>query len=239
MSDDTTQQGTPNPADTNPAAGAVTPPAAPQNQDPATAPLHKGLIGEITDPKELANYTKSLESKLVELTLASQAKGSITEPAQSTPPAPAKKSIEEEIEDEIFTNPKGAIKKLNDHILNKVNEIQGKTDQVKQFWNDFYEENPDLKGLDSVVKVVEAYKSAELRPLSITAARKKLSEEVRKHVKSIEARKGVTTEEMPQGGATILGSGGSQPGGSGKPAGKILSFADEMRQFQRSRGQKR
>jgi len=239
MSDD--PKATPNPADTNPAATpaapVVTPPAAAGETDPAKVPLHKGLIGEITDPQELAKYTKTLEEKLVETTLAAQARTQISGEPPVTPP-PAKKAIEEEIEDELFTNPKVALKKYRDSILNEVNQQNARQDQVKQFWNDFYDENTDLKGLDSIVKMVEAKHSAELRPLSISAARKKLADEVRKTVKLIEAKRGVTTEELPNGGATILGSGGAGQGAAVKTPGKILNFADEMRQFQRAKGRK-
>lgn len=205
---------------------------------PEDAPLHKGLAGEIRDPKELAEYTKEIEKKLVEVTLQAQAKGAMPGNQPTVTTAPEKKSIEEEIEDEIFTDPKGALKKYRESILQEVQQVSTREKQVQQFWNDFYEENHDLRGLDRIVKLIEREKAQELAPLKISEARKKLADEVRKAVKLVEARQGTTTEELPEKEHTTLGGGGAPGGGQKKGPAKVLSFVEEMRQFQRSRGKR-
>lgn len=214
------------------------PPVEPPVTPPSEEPIHKGMIGDIKTQSELVDYTKALEAKLVEVNLANQTKASMPGNQPMTPPPSAKDELDE-IEDMIFTNPKEALKKHADYILNKVEDKRSALERRTQFWDTFYTENPDLKGLERVVKSVEKEKVDELRPLSVSEARKKLAEESRKMVNLVKDRVGVKREELPAGGATIIGSGGHSPS-TKQPAGggQVLNFTEQLKNMQRGRGKK-
>lgn len=235
MSDTTTPQ--------TPAAEPTTLPITPApvaDPPPAAAgekPVYTGLIGDIKDVQSLTEYTQSLEKKLTEKTLAEQTRAGMPGNQPMTPPAPAtSKSIEDEIEEEIFSNPKGAIQKLTSHILGTIGQENQKVSLKNQFWNDFWNENPDLKGLEKIVQSVEREYATELAPLTFSEARKKLAAETRKTIDLVKSKTGVRETEIPGGSATITGSSTSSVSGGGPTAPKVLSFVDQIRGMQRSRG---
>lgn len=233
MSDPNNASAEPN---TLPIAGAEAPAAVTPPEGTTEKPLYTGLIGDIKDTNQAVDYIKVLEEKLTAATLAAQNRSQLSGNQPVTPPTAPTRDIRDEIEEELFTNPKQALAKFEQHILAGVQQINSNENLRKKFWDDFYLENPDLKGQERIVQLTERDKSDELKPLSFSEARKKLAAETRRNIDLVKSKTGVRETEIPSRSATITGSSNSPASAGGTGATAQTNFIDQIRSFQRSRG---
>lgn len=75
-------------------------------------------------------------------------------------------------------------------------------------FNEFYQENPDLKDVDWHVQSVLGEKVVEWKDLSIPDAKKKLAEESRRRIDLLRSKTGVKKEELSSTTASALPSSG-------------------------------
>lgn len=187
----------PDPTTPPPAAaegGAGAPPAA----APAAAPI---VVNGRTfkDAAELAAYTSQLEQR------------------HAAPPAPAPKTVElidgKPIDQVMFDDPQ----RYHQYVVDKAkkearDEFHAANTQQKQeqlFWDDFYQQNPDLSGLKDVVAGKLRDNFVEYSKLSRDDAAKKLAADSRSVVDRIKQQQGIQTTELPSRGASTLGTTGA------------------------------
>lgn len=115
----------------------------------------------------------------------------------------------DDLETSLFTNPKEAIERIiATAVQQATNSIRGETaitNAQNAFWTNFYEAHPELKGDDLVVKAVMNRDFAELKPLKVADAIKKLGEATQKYL----LERGVTRKPAKKGGEI---EGGNEPG---------------------------
>lgn len=102
----------------------------------------------------------------------------------------------------LFSNPKEAARKLLDQAKAELRAEMGVTDAQKQFWSDFYDAYPELKGDDLVVKAIMGRDFADLKPLKLEEAIKKLGESTEEYL----LERGVKREPVKKGDKTEPGT---------------------------------
>ena len=82
----------------------------------------------------------------------------------------------------LFSNPKEAVKRIKAEIREEIRGEQAITQAQNAFWSAFYEEYPELKEDDLVVKAIMNREMGTLKPLKIEKAIKVLGEESQKYL---------------------------------------------------------
>lgn len=195
---------------------------------------YQGIGVKLKSPEELVEYAKGLEKKLVEGTLGNAVRQDLSQPApisQST--HQTEKTYIDEAEEVLFTDPQKALNILRQGVKKEINEQLSHQDRQKKFWEEFYEENPDLKAIDRTVKLIMNEKVEEVKPLSISNAKKFLADETRKFAAQVRSATGAKKQELPEGSAVVVGAGNrhSPVKATSTPAPK--NFVEQMKAFQR------
>jgi hypothetical protein len=218
------------------------PAAEPPKETPATPPaatgatVFKSIDGrEFKTPDELAQYAKSIEEKYI--SSAVKAPPAAPPAAPAAPAAGSKDPELAEIENMLFIDPAKALEKHSDYIMRKVEGREQSKAATQQFWDKFYQENPDLKAAERVVGLVAKERHAELANLDLVSASKKIAEEARKVIQPIQGNGGKVTEVENRETTQFGGSGARAPKADGKPPEAPESFCDQVRRF-KSRGNK-
>jgi hypothetical protein len=188
---------------------------------PKKEPLYKGFSGEINTPQELVDYAKTLEARLVEANLRQPP--SVNQPTfggSETQPASTPTIKEEDPALLIYTDPKKAMDLHERKILEKIEQKKNQEAAQKKFFEDLYEESPDLRSVEPIVKSTLAAKWNEIAPMSFPDARKFLAKESRKMVDLVKSQHGVKTTELESRPAVNLGA-------SGQPAPRIPVSKEE------------
>lgn len=208
-------------------------PAAAPAPAASAEPVYQGAGGTFKTPAELAAYTRSLEEKLVRAAMVPP----VTQAATITPGAPPALERNElrDLSEEIFVNTEQGLEKLLSIAETRIEAKTAKADNRKKFWEGFYAENQDLRGVDFIVDLVEREHRSQLEPLSLSEAKKLIATKARERVHQVKKASGIVETEMPPGPATVVGSSGS--GAPPKPgaAPQAISFADQVKQMQRRR----
>lgn len=212
-------------------AGA--PPPAPAATEAPAAPLYKGIAGEANSPEELVAITKKLEQKLVEKEISKPSAQTVESFQEKPVPrvdANAVKSVKEQYADMVYTDPEKAFDLVLNAAVQTIEDRSATREGEKKWWDEFYTENPDLKGAERVVRSVVGEKHGEIGKLSLTDAKKFLATESRKFIGAIKSQFGVTETELPSGQANAFGASN---GPSGAPkvetAQQPLSFVDQVK----------
>lgn len=187
-----------------PGGGPVPDPKA----DTATQdkPIYTGLVGDLKSVEDLVSYARNLETIMT----AKGATGT-AEPAKSfAPPAPnqAKPTEAPKFSDVIYNDPVAA----EELLLRKVDERQQRRDQAERmrqnYWNGFYDKNPDLKQVQHVVQsIFERDENKILTLPNDAAVTEHLVKESRKIVDEVRKTIGVTETQLGSGPAVTVGSG--------------------------------
>lgn len=156
--------------------------------------------------------------------------------------APEKPSIYDRGAKEIFTNPKQFLTEFASEIRKEVmQEVGGRYTQdqgIRQFWSDFYSDNPDLKKADSLVQATLNEHVNELADLPTKQAAKKLAELSHERIMGIatsfgfEAKK--TTKKDNRAGVETA-SGGERRGAVVTEDNKVKSISSIIRERQAAR----
>lgn len=205
-------------------------------EQPAIVPKAKVRIGshEFASVEEAIAYAQDLELSTVQQDAYKQG----LEAAKAKEPVTPEISIEEEIENELFENPKAALKKYKDHILKigleAINAERQKQDAERkqqevanQTWQTFYEQNADLAEAKRFVQIAWREHQAELAPMSVEKGFKVLAEKTRALL--AEARENSrVSKELPSGPAiTTSGTGGPTTPPPEKPK-TMLDFISQV-----------
>lgn len=118
---------------------------------------------------------------------------------------PAKKDAADPldgIDTTLFANPKEAARAIIDRAKEELRAELGVSNAQKQFWSDFYEAFPELKGDDLVVKAIMGRDYPDLQPLKVAEAIKKLGESTQAYL----LERGVKREKPAKGQKTETGT---------------------------------
>ena len=160
MADDMIQ-GTPDTGTPSQQNSAPTPPAT----EPTTVTVRVGDV-EYRVPPDLA-------VKIAEWQRPPQSQ---TPPP---PPQPPQQPDRDDWETLWFENPKQAVQKLEERIVNRVYQEYRAAEAQKAFWQDFYREHPDLERFDRVAKTTLNERFREWADLPIPVAKRELANAVR------------------------------------------------------------
>lgn len=216
----------------------VTPIQVPDQQQQSSAPakeeapktaLYKGALGEANTPEELVEYTKKLESSLLEAQIKGREFISQYQAPQAQPPA-----VEEEPLDELlYKDPKKAVEVITDRITSKIEAKANARDNESKFWTEFYAENPDLKGATRLVNAVKTEKWNELKPLALSEAKKFLAKEARSFLSEVRKQSGTSETELRSGAAVAFGSSSSSAPAAAVETSTPISFNEQVKRMKR------
>lgn len=196
-----------------------TPPAAP-SQEAAAAGAPK---------KEVYFAGRRFESEAEALAYASTL-------APQAPQTPANTQAPEEVDpgDIWFEDPKAAARLIKEQVRNEMRREYTAVETQKKVWNDFYEKNKDLKGLEEFVEAAQARKWNEIKAIPIEQALEKVAKEARSMIHKARGTSG-TTERLTSNGATTAtpshAPGVNTPVHTAKPT----SFVDELKALREKR----
>lgn len=118
---------------------------------------------------------------------------------------PAKKQAAgrlDSIDTTLFANPAEAARAIIDQAKEELRAELGVSNAQKQFWTDFYEAFPELKGDDLVVKAIMGRDYPDLQPLKVADAISKLGESTQKYL----LERGIKREKLAKGQKTEQGT---------------------------------
>jgi hypothetical protein len=168
---------------------------------------------EFDSLEEATKYANELELALV----AHESFNKGKEAAQPKAPAEPVKTIEDEIEEELFVDPKKALQKYKESILNEMKkELKAEqtaeqkareaAETARKTWDDFYTKNNDLSRHRELVEFV-LNKNPELLDMEGSKALEQLALKTRSYINSAKETQ-LPTQELqskvviaPQGGA--------------------------------------
>lgn len=150
--------------------------------------------------------------------------------AQSRSATPAPVVEEEDIETELYTNPKGTLEKIRARAVAEAVNIVKAEKQKEEMWNDFLSENPDIRRKDAE-RILSENMDTIGKLEDIEKGKKALAAKVRAEYAEIgEMLKPRTA--LSTGKAAISPSGGTKSGVTPtKQPEKILSFSEQVRRL--------
>jgi hypothetical protein len=214
--------GKPAPTET-PAADA--PPAAPAPE----APLYRGFLGDLKNVDDLKNYAKNLEEIVVQARAMQSAPPNNPITPQA-PPTPAGPSMEDQIQEVWFSDPKKAASLLRQQVKSEYEVERSAERNRERFWQDFYEKNPDLKRVERIVQSVVKEKLPEIQKLpSDREVSEFLSKETRDIIGLVGKAFSKTETRLPSEPAVSFGASGETPPAPAAPLARPLSFIEQIR----------
>lgn len=204
-----------------------TPPAA------QTA-LFRGLSKTIEKPEELAAYALELERRAIESEAELRVFKGI-KPQTDANPTTEIPAGDEDLTELLFSDPKAALAKHEQRIIQKIRSEDAKAADAEKFWNSFYGDFEDLRGLEDIVQLQLAKNKVKLDALPIEQARKILADDARTYVKKIQTIT-APSETISSKRAIALSPSGNSPA-KPKPKEKIPSLSEQLKNL-RSRGNK-
>lgn len=214
------------------AAAAVTEEAV--EEVVAAEPEEEIIIGDQTFTKksEALKYAQQL-AREKELTDAHAmgVREALAATAQPAAPAPE----EDKFEEEFYSNPKEALKKVQERAVAEAEaRIEGKM-KAEAMWTQFLSENPDIRRADAQRILQENFNTIG-KMTDVEKAKKALAAKVRAEYAEIIEHSKPRTALAPNRTQAVSPAGG-QPNRvtPSKEPQKVLSFAEEMRQLQKGR----
>ncbi len=199
----------------------------PATVEPEKAPVYTGLGGDLGTQEELIAYTRTLEKDKFDRKLAE----SKAEPVPAETPAVA----ESETATHWYTDPdkaeRSVINKAKKELRAELDEQKQKETDEKNFYTELYEENPDLKPMERLVKSVINEKWDTIKVLHASESKKFIAKEVRAFASDLRAAGGVKGTELPQGQVITTGSSGTTPPAPTETL-KVLNFSEQLKQMQ-------
>ena len=210
--------------------------------DPEAAPAAKIRIGgqDFNSMEDAIKYANDLELSVREQEAFNAGKES-AKPKVEAAPEP---EIEDLLEEELFVNPKEALKKYKQHILKEMQKETAKEKSAEQkardaeatrqkTWNDFYSKNTDLAKNQEFVNFVLS-KNPELLAMNAEKALEVLANKTREYISSVRDTQ-LPTQEL-QSKPVIAPKGGS-PSTATKPqtTEKAIDFISQLRKLNKNK----
>lgn len=116
-----------------------------------------------------------------------QERSQISQQIDSLKPKPPEQNMDDDMDDlDIWSDPKGYIKKETERVRNEVKqeltEEQQRKEDEKEFWNLFYQKNEDLKGYELIVNAILSRDINEIAKMKVQDAITTLADRVRKEM---------------------------------------------------------
>lgn len=220
---------------------AGSPPQAAQAQDiqpeavPATESSKAFKIGdkEFKTAEEAIEYAQRLDIKAREREAFELGQESVKQAQQPAVVEPPKPSIEELIQDELFDNPKEALRKYKEHIINEVKStIKTESTQEatqKQLWDGFYEENPELVEHRELVEYTLEKNWGELESMEAKKGLQELASRTKNMLSKVVKTMNPNAEVLPSGSAKVAGASNQATTKAAESSPKRLDFATQVR----------
>lgn len=140
-------------------------------------------------------------------------------------PTPNKK-----LADLVFENPEEAVAQITRQVEENVNRKQNEIETNRNFWNSFYQSNPDLVGKSLVVDAVHdsLKKNGSYNNLSLGEASPVLAAKAREEFRKMTGN-AQAGNALPSGPAMVAGASGASSPKVTPPAAKPTTFIDELR----------
>ncbi len=214
-----------------------TPPVVAQEPTPNAPATKKIRIGtqEFDTAEDALAYAQELELSLMQ----SEAYKQGVESARAKEPVVPAKTIEDEIDQELFENPKQALlkyrKAITDEIKTEIKTEATREQNVRSTWNKFYTDNADLARSSDVVDMVLQKNWSELGHLPVDKAMAKLAEKSRALLSSYKEN-ALPSKELPRSVVqATTASGTPAPAVAAKKENSALDFVTQINQ-NRKRG---
>lgn len=137
---------------------------------------------EYTVPPEVAAELKRREEEAVLLAQAREYRPPVPPPA----PEPAKPTDPlEGVDTLLFENPKEAVKKLRESIVEQVTALYQADQGRRQFWAEFYMEHPELRRHQTLVSAILQQHTTEWANVPVTQAKQLLAKAVKQELMEI------------------------------------------------------
>lgn len=227
-------------------SGKQTPPATPPAEEPPPAaasaaeePLYRGFLGDLKSVDDLKSYAKNLEEIVVQARAMQDRQPSPGNPVAPTPPAaPQGPSLDDQIQEVWFSDPKKAASLLRQQVKSEFDQERNAERNREKFWQQFYEKNPDLKRVDRIVQSVVKEKLPDIQKLpSDREVSEFLSKETREIIGLVGKAFTKTETRLPSEPAVTLGASGETPPAPTAPPARPVTFIDQVR-MARPRGKK-
>ena len=208
----------------DPPAPAAPAPAAPAA--PAAAPIV--MDGRtFQTPQELATYTEALQKGF--------ALGRTPAQIEKPPVLIDGKPLEQVMFNEPERYNEWVLEQAETRAVNRLTQVTSQERAVNNYWTDFYNKNPDLKPHEFIVKSKFNQTYPALEKLSVPDSMSQLAKEARGEVDNVRKSFGVTTTQLPTGGATTLGASGAPAPRVPQQTPKPKTFVDQLRDARRKR----
>jgi hypothetical protein len=194
-------------------------PAQTQQQQPAQQPI---IVDgrQFRDAQELATYTQALQQGF--------------QMGHQKPTTPQPTLIDgQPIEQVMFNNPERynawVLEQAEERAFSRFQKVTADERNQNQYWNDFYAQNPDLKGFEFIVKSSFNQDFPSLGKMNVPDSMKHLAQAARTQVDNVKRAAGVVTRELPSGGATTLSASGTRVTLPPKPPEQPKTFVQQLR----------
>lgn len=139
-------------------------------------------------------------------------------------------------EDLLLNNTPKFVETIKQEVRQELTDAENRKRTMEKFYDELYEENPDLKDYSDHVQSTLTGKLNEWSEKPLNEAKNLLAQESRKLIDRVKQNLGVKTEEVKGDRATTLPASGEQPSQSPKPAPqKVSNFFEEAQALKRKR----
>lgn len=140
--------------------------------------------------------------------------------------------ITEDAENLLLSDPKKFVQLVENKVEQKMQRASQQKANIDNFWNDFYQDNSDLKEVKWHVESVLREKLLEWNDKPTNDAKKLLAEEARRRIDLLRRNSGVKVETLQTEKATTLPASGEPAMRASEPAPQApISFVEEMQQL--------
>lgn len=214
------------------AAASTEPTLANTNPDQTVQPKAKTKIKigsqEFDDVEKAIEYAQELELAVLQTEAFNAGKTAATQAA--TPEKPLK-TIEDEIADKLFDDPKAALleykEALKKEIRSDITKEANKAANIKQTWNDFYAENADLAGQEEIVSYIMQKNWNEVGHIDLKLGLAKVAEKTRAFLGSTKQQQ-LPTRELPTKPAVTPMGGSTATTTPAEKPGRALDFVAQL-----------
>lgn len=159
-------------------------------------------------------------------------------PAPAPAPAPASEPQETDWDNLLYNDPKAFAQKIRDDVTQELTGQYNANTAMRDFWDNFYSQNDDLRGHKGIVESVMNQNMGSLGTLPATEASGKLAEMTRETIVGLVKQFGPKDPNPGSQQRTTVETGpgpASEP--EPKPAGseKVLTMTDALRERRKKR----
>lgn len=134
----------------------------------------------------------------------------------------------------LFEEPEAALAELESNIRQKIMGEQVQQNNERNIWENFYQQNPDLKGLEDIVNLQMQKNRTALTPLSVNEGLKFVAASARDYVSKIRGTAN-PGERVPNASTQVAGASGAPAQRAEIQANKPSTFFDELKDFRNSK----